>query len=180
MDAKTRRIYKQFMCDNIQYGRYLIDMSDPYKTVLESFCEYIYDYDPLMLEYPEDYDFPEGFYDYIKAEYSKYCAIRDPEEDAKVAAYQNADVIQVIMDDGEIREYRDTDEGLESFMYDFCPDIRDIAGDAYASEEIDEVAKEIFNYEIKDGQITFEELCDKAAEFLPYIDEDNDDYDDED
>lgn len=86
----------------------------------------------------------------------------------------NLNIIKVIMDDGEIREYPDSDEGLEDFMYDFCPDIRDVAGDAYASEEIDEVAKEIFNYEIKDGQITFEELCDIAAEFLPYIDEDED------
>ena len=83
-------------------------------------------------------------------------------------------IIKVIMDDGEVREYLNSDEGLEDFMYDFCPDIRDIAGDAYASEEIDEVAKEIFKYEIKDGQITFEELCDIAAEFLPYIDEDED------
>ena len=174
MDAKTRRIYKQFMCDNINFGSYWVDMSDPYKTVLENFCGYIYDYDPLMLEYPEDYDFPEGFYDYIVAEYSKYCAVRDPEEDAKVAAHQNAAIIEVIMDDGEVREYRDTDEGLESFMYDFCPVIRDVAGDAYASEEIDEVAKEIFNYEIKDGQITYEELCAKASEFLPYIDRDED------
>lgn len=89
-------------------------------------------------------------------------------------------IIKVIMDDGEVREYPNSDKGLEDFMYDFCPDIRDVAGDAYASEEIDEVAKEIFNYEIKDGQITFDELCDKAAEFLPYIDDDEDDYDDED
>ena len=174
MDAKTRQIYKQFMVETMEYQMPWVEISDPYKSIVESFCEYIYDYDPLMMEYPEDYDLPEGFYDCIAAEYSKYCAVRDPEEDAKVAAYQNADVKQVIMDDGEIREYRDTDEGLESFMYDFCPDIRDIAGDAYASEEIDEVAKEIFNYEIKDGQITFEELCAIAAEFLPYIDEDED------
>lgn len=174
MDAKTRQIYKQFMIETMEYEMPWVEISDSYNSIVKSFCEYIYDYDPLMLEYPEDYDLPEGFYNYIAAEYSKYCAVRDPEEDAKVAAYQNADVKQVIMDDGEIREYRDTDEGLESFMYDFCPNIRDIAGDAYASEEIDEVAKEIFNYEIKDGQITFEELCDKAAEFLPYIDEDED------
>ena len=174
MDTKTRRIYKQFMVEEMEYYMPQVDISDPYNSIVKSFCEYIYDYDPLMLEYPEDYDLPEGFYDYIEAEYSKYCAVRDPEEDAKVAAHQNADVKQVIMDNGEIREYRDTDEGLEAFMYDFCPDIRDVAGDAYASEEIDEVAKEIFNYEITDGQITYEELCAKASEFLPYIDGDED------
>lgn len=87
-------------------------------------------------------------------------------------------IVKVIMDD-EVREYEKSDKGLEEFMYDFCPDIRDIAGDAYASEEIDEVAKEIFNYEIKNNQITYDELCDIAAEFLPYIDED-DDYEDDD
>jgi hypothetical protein len=173
MDAKTYRIYIQFMCDEMKHQMPWVDISDPYSSILKSFCEYIYDYDPLLIEYPEDYDLPEGFYDYIVAEYSKYCAIRDPKEDAKLSARQNADTIKVIMDDGEIREYPDTDEGLEDFMYDFCPDIRDVAGDAYASEEIDEVAKEIFNYEIKDGQITFDELCSIAAEFLPYIDDED-------
>ncbi len=83
-------------------------------------------------------------------------------------------IIKVIMDDGEVREYPNSDDGLEDFMRDFCLDIRDIAGDAYASEEIDEVAKEIFKYEIKDGQITFDELCDIASDFLPYIDDDED------
>lgn len=82
-------------------------------------------------------------------------------------------IIQVIMDTGEIREY-DANSGLEDFMYDFCPDIRDIAGDAYAAEEIDEVAKEIFNYEIKDNKITYDEICQLASEYLPYIDEDAD------
>ena len=100
------------------------------------------------------------------------------------------EIIKVIMDDdyvddfgdgSNIKKYEKSDKGLEKFMYDFCPVIRDVAGDAYPSEEIDEVAKEIFNYEIKDGQITYEELCDLAAEFLPYIDDEEDeDYDDED
>lgn len=88
-----------------------------------------------------------------------------------VKASSGNPIKQVIMDDGEIKEY-DADTGLEDFMYDFCPDIRDIAGDAYASEEIDEVAKEIFNYEMKNNKITFDEICRLASEFLPYIDED--------
>lgn len=88
------------------------------------------------------------------------------------SASDNKEIVKVIMDD-EVREYEKSDKGLEDFMYDFCPDIRDIAGDAYASEEIDEVAKEIFNYEIKNNQITYDELCDIAAEFLPYIDDDD-------
>lgn len=167
MTSGLRQIYKKFMCSYLGNDMPWIDLSDSYKTVLEGFCEYIYDYDPLMLEYPEDYGFPEGFYEYIQVEYAKYCSIRDPKEDAKVTAKQNATIILTVkMSDGDVKEYDDV-SGQEDFMYDFCEDIRDIAGDDFASEEIDDVADAIFYEGINNGgTLTEEDIYSLAQAFL--------------
>jgi len=171
MDSATRKEYKKIMYDYLKTQAMPdyycpTEPTDSYRTILDQFLEYIYDYDPLMLEYPEDYPFDADFFDYIKAEYTKYCFIRNPQEDAKYTAKWNAEVILTVsMSDGDIREY-DSATGEEDFLYDFCEDIRDIVGEDFASEEIDDVAKEIYFYGLSKGKLSENQIYSLAEQYL--------------
>ena len=169
MNSASRAAFKQIMLEILEESSeysYLVEDTDSYKTILNYFLEYIYDYDPLMLDYPEDYGFDPEFLEYIKAEYSKYCAVRDPEEDAKWTALQNAEVVLTVqMSDGEVREYNSVN-GEETFLNDFCEDIRDIVGDEFSSQEIDDMAKEIYYEGLSQGTISEDEIYELASQYV--------------
>lgn len=75
--------------------------------------------------------------------------------------------IEITMYDGDVRRYnRDTD--LEKFQYDWSEDIRDLVGDDVSSGEIDDIARELFYYEIPntDDELTDDDIYEMIRQML--------------
>ena len=79
--------------------------------------------------------------------------------------------IEITMYDGDVRRYnRDTD--LEKFQYDWSEDIRDLVGDDVSSGEIDDIARNLFYYEIPntDDELTDDDIYEMIRQMLDYED----------
>ena len=79
-------------------------------------------------------------------------------------------ILTITMYDGETKEY-DRDTGLEDFQYDWSDDIRDMVGDDVSSGEIDDIARELFYYELDTAdEYTDDEVYEKLRQMLDYDD----------
>lgn len=162
MEAKLRKQYKNFIRNYLlEHTDWIINPEDDFRNLVFMFICYIYDIvGPAFFNNPENF-LDDGFYDFIKSRYDKYASYwgPNPKLGAKI-------ILTVEMSDGDVKEYDDV-SGKESFMYDFCEDIRDIAGEDFASEEIDDAADAIFYEGIHNGgTLTEEEIYSLAQDFL--------------
>ena len=81
--------------------------------------------------------------------------------------------------DGEELSFdRTSDADLSGFLDLFAEGVRDVLGKEPSSEEITDVLKQIFNYELQDGSTTDEEQLYNLAYDLYYDDGESPDYDD--